>query len=324
MRKTRKQILEWEAPRLIPAGVLTLLIVVLLIAGNAVGASISGDGNAEILRSSHEHTSAVLLSGILQTLAFALFVVPLFFLFRAVRARDSRVRNQLVGLVVVAPLFLAVSAGVNIAARGESADLFVAGNAKSTLTTAEAHEKCTSDEQSKGAKSFGEEFEASKGTTSLAACEQRKVEDDEASNAIGEVSLAGARVGFAVAGGLGLVVAFLYVGLWSMRTGLLGRFWASLAMALGFTVLVGFILFSMIWFVYLGLLLIGVLPGGRPPAWAAGEAVPWPTPGEKAAAELQPDPDLIDVDQVDPEDPPPPSGNGSGGDSRRRKRKRRG
>ena len=29
------------------------------------------------------------------------------------------------------------------------------------------------------------------------------------------------------------------------------------------------------------------LPGGRPPAWAAGEAIPWPTPGEKAAADLE-------------------------------------
>ena len=43
----------------------------------------------------------------------------------------------------------------------------------------------------------------------------------------------------------------------------------------------------MIWFLYFALLVAGWVPGGRPPAWAAGEAVPWPTPGEKAAAELE-------------------------------------
>ena len=34
-----------------------------------------------------------------------------------------------------------------------------------------------------------------------------------------------------------------------------------------------------------------MLPGGRPPAWEAGEAIPWPTPGEKAAGELEPEDD---------------------------------
>ena len=67
-----------------------------------------------------------------------------------------------------------------------------------------------------------------------------------------------------------------------MRTGLLTRFWGSLGMALGVAALLLLVQFTMIWFIYFGLLLLGRLPGGRPPAWAAGEAIPWPTPGEKA------------------------------------------
>ena len=321
MGKTRQQIQELESRWLVPVGVMTLLIVVLLIAGNAAGAAIKGDGDAEILRSTHEHGSSVVLAGILQAAAFALMVVPLFFLFRAARDREPQVRNQLIGLVVIAPIFLAISAGVSINVRNEAGDQFVAGEAKPTLTASEAHKECASDEKSKGADSFAEDFEASKGQTSLEVCEKTKVEDNEASNALSEASLSGARVGFAVAGGLGLVVAFLYVGLWCMRTGLLGRFWASLAMALGFTVLIGFILFPMIWFVYLGLMLLGIAPGGRPPAWAAGEAIPWPTPGEKAAAEMEPDdPDVIDVEPIESDD----SGtNGSGDGPERRKRKKR-
>ena len=76
-----------------------------------------------------------------------------------------------------------------------------------------------------------------------------------------------------------------YTALYGMRTGLLTRFWGSLGMALGavsfFPV---FFQFAVLWFVYLGLLIVGRVPGGRPPAWAAGEPVPWPTPGEKAAS----------------------------------------
>ncbi|MGE5407585.1 MAG: hypothetical protein ACM3NV_03135, partial [Syntrophothermus sp.] len=95
--------------------------------------------------------------------------------------------------------------------------------------------------------------------------------------------------------------------------------------------------FTLIFFIYFGLLLIGRLPGGRPPAWAAGEAIPWPTPGERMAADMAPkaeDEDVIDVDAVEEEKaeaegkPEPPSGNGTGsepsGGGPRRKRKRRG
>src|SRR3712207_7043707 len=41
--------------------------------------------------------------------------------------------------------------------------------------------------------------------------------------------------------------------------------------------------FTLVWFLSLGMLIAGWVPRGRPPAWAAGEAVPWPTPGEQAA-----------------------------------------
>ena len=116
-----------------------------------------------------------------------------------------------------------------------------------------------------------------------------------------------------------------------MRTGLLSRFWGSLGMALGVAALLLLVQFTLIFFIYFALLLIGKLPGGSPPAWAAGEAVPWPTPGEKAAAEMMPSGSgAIDVDseEIDPDGPPEPlSGNGNrngGGDKPLRKRKRRG
>ena len=114
------------------------------------------------------------------------------------------------------------------------------------------------------------------------------------------------------------MIALFYSGLWAMRTGIMTRLWASLGMAAGVAFLLGpLFVITLLWFVYFGLLVLGKVPGGRPPAWAAGEAIPWPTPGEKAAAELEPE---------DPADPPA-NGNGSGGSGdsggERRKRKRR-
>jgi hypothetical protein len=115
-------------------------------------------------------------------------------------------------------------------------------------------------------------------------------------------------------------------------------------MALGVAALVLLVQFCLIFFIYFGLLLIGKLPGGRPPAWAAGEAVPWPTPGERIAKEIEPkgggpDPDGDDdfpsaglpegIEAPEPEEAPEPdgddssSGGSTGSGPQRRKRKRR-
>lgn len=309
--RDREQILEWERRWSVPVGLTTLLAVALMIASGLVS-SVTGTGDAEILRSAHEHAGSVTLSGLLQALGFALLAVPLVYLFRVVRARSDRVRNQLIGLVVIAPLFLALSAALATEARHEAADQFVAGEAKSTLSPKEAKGECVSKRQDEGGKAFAEEIERAQGETALAACEDRKLEDDEASNAIGEASLASFVSGLGIAGAIGFAVALFYSCLWGMRTGILPRFWGSLGMAVGIAALLGLIIFTLAWFIYFALLVLGKVPGGRPPAWETGEAEPWPTPGEKAAAELEPsDPDSTEL---------PPDDSDSG---ERRKRKQR-
>jgi hypothetical protein len=76
-------------------------------------------------------------------------------------------------------------------------------------------------------------------------------------------------------------------------------------MVAGVGILLGsiFLLVPYVFFVYFGLLALGLVPGGRPPAWEAGEAVPWPTPGEKAAAELEPEGGWEDEGESGDEDP---------------------
>lgn len=306
------QVREAESRWALPVALTCFLAVVLLILPGLVS-SVSGSGEAEILRSVDAHGGSVTLSSLLQAVGFALLAVPLVYLFRAVRARSERVLPQLIVLVAVAPLLVAVSTVLLGQARQEAAEQFVAGEAKPTLSPKEAHEECASEQKDEGKKAFAEEFEPAQGETPLAACEKEKREDDEASNAVSDASLAPAATIFALGGGLLLAIGLFYTCLWAMRTGLLTRFWGSLGMALGIALLIGFLILALVWFAYLGLLFLGKLPGGRPPAWEAGEAVPWPTPGEKAAAELGP----AEAAEPDREATEP------GPDGERRKRKRR-
>lgn len=304
MATSRAEIRARESRWAVPAGVASIVGVILLIAARPI--NVSGDGDADFLREANAHAGSVLLSGLMQTLAFLLLALPLLFLFRAVRDRSERVRPQLIGLVIVAPLFLAASSGLSIGVTNEGADRFLAGDADSSLTAKEAGEECTDERKDEGNDFLVDEYEPAKGESPLAACEDRKLEDDEASKALTEASLAPLATGLGLAGAFGFVVALLYTGLWAMRTGMLSRFWGSLGMVAGVAFLLGpLFLVALVWFAYFGLLAIGLVPGGRPPAWEAGEAVPWPTAGEKAAAELEPEGGWEDSD--DPGDDEPPS-----------------
>jgi hypothetical protein len=311
--RSKDEILEWEGRWLLPAGLATFAAIALLVVGALVSAAVHGDGEAEILRSVQDNSSALRLGSLLQAVGFALLIPSLVVLFRAAQARSDRVRGQLIGLVVAAPLFFAAATGLNAFASTEAADQFTAGDVKPTLTKQEAATDCRSERQDNGAEEFGEEFEGGRSPTRT--CESEKLENSEASEAISGASLAGLASGFGIGGRFGLAIALLYIGLWGMRTGLLTRFWGSLGMALGVATLLGLVLFLVIWFVYVGLLLLGRLPGGRPPAWGAGEAIPWPTPGDRAAESLEP---------ANPDDPPsPPPADGTDPSSERRKRKQR-
>lgn len=282
----RAEILDREERWAKPVGIAALLAVALLLAAAIAGSAVHGDGEAELLRSADAHASSVTLAGALNALAFLLLTAPLLYLFRADQARSERVAGIMIGFCLIGPVCLAASSGIGAIARGEAADRFVAGESQPTLTKREANQECASDRKDSGAADFADEYEARGGETPLAACERTKLEDDAAKNATSDVSLSAMAGVFSIFGALSLVVALFYVSLWAMRTGLLGRFWASLGMALGFALIIGFILFALLWFVYLGLLLAGWVPGGRPPAWQEGRAIPWQTPGERASAAL--------------------------------------
>jgi hypothetical protein len=312
---SKEKTLAWEARWARPVGLATLAAVALLIASVIAISSVSNGGEAESLRSVHEHGGSVALSGVLQAIAFALLVAPLFFLFRAAAARAPRMRSQLAGLAIAAPIFLCAASLLNVVAARDAGNEFVAGNSTTNLSVKAATKECAS-ERSQNATSFKEEVDASQGGgTPLERCARTKRANDEAKNAITNASARSLTEILRFSGGLGVAFALAYGCLYAMRVGLLTRFWGSLGIALGVAVVVGLFQFVLIWFVFFGLLAAGWIPKGRPPAWAAGEAIPWPTPGEKAAAELEPgEPD----GEEQPSGDPPRGGNGMP-----RKRKRR-
>ena len=82
----------------------------------------------------------------------------------------------------------------------------------------------------------------------------------------------------------------------------LTRFFGSLGVALGASMIIILpvaLLASLIWIGYLGLLFVGRVPGGRPPAWEAGEAIPWPRPGDEAPAQPKPADDAIEAEATE-------------------------
>jgi hypothetical protein len=293
VQPSREAVLAREQRWSLPVALATLAAVALVIGASLVVRAVNGDNDAEVLRAVHEHSGAVTASGLMQGLAFLLLVAPLTYLFRAAQARSERVRGQLIGLVVAAPLFLSVAAILTAVATTDAASEFVAGKASGNLSVASASDECGS-ERREDASSFRDDFGGAAG--SLRRCTTSKVADDRAENAIAGAPTRDVATGFGFGGRFGLAFALLYTCLWALRTGLLSRFWGSLGMAMGAAALLLLIQFTLIWFLYFALLVAGWVPGGRPPAWAAGEAIPWPTPGEKAADELSPQP---------PEDPDP-------------------
>ena len=255
MRPSKAEALEFERRWATPVAIAALAAVVFVIAAIVVVTDVvgTGSGEASLLQDVNRHASAQMISAVLQAIGVGLLAAPLFYLFRAAQARSEKMRGQLVGVVIAAPLFLAALAILSGLSTVHAASTFVSTDLPRMV----------------------EHGVSPSGTRA----------NKLASEAIDNAPLRPLAAGFGIGGQLGFVVAMFYTSLYAMRTGLLSRFWGSLGMALGAVSFI-FFQFTLLWFIYLALLLLGRVPGGRPPAWAAGEAMPWPSAGEKASAAL--------------------------------------
>ena len=202
--------------------------------------------DTERFRAIDESSTELLASVVLRGLAFAMLVIPLLYLFRAAQARSTRVSGPMIGFVFIGPLLLAIQG-------------FVAWYAQSQVSS-----------------DFVDQVGGGGDVYTL-------LDDLIEDSTLFEVA---ANLLFPAV--LGLIVVMVYVPLQAMRVGLVTRFFATVGMALGAATLFIAPALSLlaltIWFGWLGFIILDKVPKGRPPAWAAGEAIPWLRPGEEPAA----------------------------------------
>lgn len=248
----RSETIERERRWARPAAIAAIAVLVLFVAGIFIAAGVETgdpDSEADQLRAFDDGYGTLFLSSLVSGIALALIAPVLVFLFKAAEARSERVRSALIGVTVAGPLFFAAAIVIQVVAVGTVADDFVA--------------------------------------TDGSGCE---LDDDPCiEDLVTGEGLYGVAGGLALAGRLGLGVGLLYTALWAMRTGLLTRFMGTLGMAVGAATVIFGPAFATVYVLGLGLVYAGWVPGGRPPAWDAGEAIPWPAPGQQRAP--GPDPD---------------------------------
>ncbi len=254
------------------------------------------------------------LPSFLRALTFILIGVPLAYLFRAAASRESQVREPFFWLIPVGCALTAISLLLSAVALDSAASEFVDESPQPAAESGAEVDRPAEDEDA------------------------REERADDTREDQGTFVFAQA---FGLPGFLALGLGLLYTGLWAMRTGLLTRFMGTLAMALGVLIVLppfsGLGVFmTMLWLLYVGTMIGGWLPGGRPPAWEAGRSIPWPKPGDAGgdsddAAKAEPgETDAVEGSGREISEPPLPeegsekdeqSGETQG--QRRKKRKRR-
>jgi hypothetical protein len=323
-------------------------IVIVQRAGLAGGSS-----EAEQLASLHDHSGAVLVSSLVRGIGFLLLPIPILYLFGATKARNPRVQAAMVGFVFVGPILFGAQGIVQAIGADQAASDFVKLPPETTRSVAEFERQVkqnpaeiekvtiyTADnslevEQTGGkfyaVRSYPSEDEST--IVSRLADVDNETDSDtgtgppdaRATNATDENGTLQVSQGLLFPAVLGLVVMMVYIPLQALRAGLLSRFMGSLGMALGASMILILpiaVLATLAWTGFLGLMFVGRVPGGRPPSWDAGEAIPWQRPGE--ASRRTDDAIEGEASEVDGDGTEDGSAESSEEAPRKRKRKRRG
>jgi hypothetical protein len=338
-RPSKEELLAFQARWMRPAGICAILGGFVIVGALPLQPSVGGDNDAEKLTDFHnQSTDLIVGQGILIGIAVLLFIPALYVLIRSAQGRSERIRRGMISLAFIGPVLFSLSGVLVSAGLNDVASKFVeqapakerqAREQAAAATAPKAQPKTPSGTTS------GTTTTPQTTTTTPRTPEQAagKARDDLASDLLDDSSLlkVGSLVRFV--GLLSLVFALIYIPLWAMRTGLLTRFWAMLGLALGVSLLLVPIgIFGLVlWFVLIGLMLAGWWPVPLPPAWDAGEAIPWPSRGGglgPAPAGTEP-PDTVEGSGREISEQPLPdddAGEAQPGESqgqRRKKRKRR-
>jgi hypothetical protein len=363
---SKQELLAFQARWIRRAGAAGLLGAFLVAAGiisQRIGLNLpNGNSDADQLVFEHAHSGRLIYSSVLQGIGLALFVGPLLFLFRSAQGRSQRVRGFATALIILGPLAFGLGLAVSSVGSKDAADKFVTQepavvqHARQQAEQAQAAPPppkqgrsgaTTTTTKSNTAKATTTSPPTTTGTATTAAAPKAKTPDQAASDAReGLADHLNKHTTVLIVGGListvgvlALVFGMIYTNLWSMRLGLVTRFWGALGMAFGLFLIIP--LFPpvpglVLWFAILGLMFLGLWPRPLPPAWGAGEAIPWQRPGddlgpppadrgepgtvEGSGREVSEQP--LPENQQPDQPPEPPYGETQG--QRRKKRKRRG
>ena len=349
---SKLELLEFQSTWLRRAGVAALggaFVVAASIVLQRVGLHLpNGDSDADQLVFEHAHHSRLIYTSVLQGLGFTLFAIPLGFLFRSAAGRAVRVRNAFLPLIVIGPIAFGLGLAISSFGSSQAADKFIDQEPAKVQQARQQAEQATTAKPAptKTTSTATGSTTTATGTTTAAAAKPQT--PDQAASSAREaladhlnkhttVLVVGGLI--STIGVLALVFGMIYTNLWCMRLGLARRFWGALGMAFGLFLIIP--LFPpipglVLWFAVTGLMLTGLWPRPLPPAWAAGEAVPWQRPGddlgpppeergpagtvEGSGREVSESP-LPDEGGGKGEPPQPPYGETQG--QRRKKRKRR-
>jgi hypothetical protein len=284
---SKEELLAFQARWMRPAGICAILGALVIAVSLPLQPSTGGDSDAERLTTFHDQSTELIVGqGILIGLGILLFIPVLYVLIRSVVGRTERVRRGMVALAFVGPVLFSLSGLLVAIGLTDVADKFVEqapAKERQARAQAVAAPKATTTQPSKasGTTTAQSTTTTQQSTTTTQRTPEQaasKARDDLASDLLDNSGLLQVGSVMRFVGLFSLVFALIYIPLWSMRTGLLTRFWAMLGLALGVSLLlvpVG-IFGLVLWFAAVGAMLARWWPAPLPPAWDAGEAIPWP------------------------------------------------
>jgi hypothetical protein len=292
---SRQEILDFQARWMKPAGIVAIVAAALLVASGVIGSVGSADTTADQLELYRDHAGRLELAAVISGLGLLLTAFPLYFLFRSARARAERMHSFAGPLIVVGAVMVAIQSVFFSLGLKNASDDYVAGLAAVEAKARQApplQPANSANTRPKGATTAGGATTGATtaGTTTQAKIVEQRVSDareDFADDKVNDSSKVRAARIIGLLGGLTLIAGTVYSLVWSIRTGLLTRFMGTIGMVFIAALLLipqlgpfGMIL----WFAVLGLMLAGWWIRRLPPAWATGQAIPWPRPGEEPGA----------------------------------------
>jgi hypothetical protein len=313
----RQRIIERERRWATPAALAAMAPLLLYVASVFIEQSANvdtGGTTVEELRSLEGNSGPLLIAAVIRGLGFLGMSVAMLYLFRAAQARNPRVQPAMLGFVFIGPVLLAVQGVVAWSSQDQLASDFQALPAEQSRPYAKFQDQVKRDpqsiekvtlytsqdaldtEQTSGtfyASEYppkaedGIEADLRDAGVTTETDSEGKPGEAVANRLVDDSTERQVASGLLFPAVLGLVVMMIYVPLQALRAGLLSRFAGSLGVALGASMILILpvaLLATLLWIGYLGLLYAGWAPGGRPPAWETGEAIPWPKPGEEPPA----------------------------------------